>query len=359
MNSPIPLFKLLIFAAILFQLLAVQLVGQAIVDTSAINSVFNTFYRDAVIDMTLEVDIDSIIELKNTKTEHPALLRYTDNDGHDVEHAIEVEARGKYRRRVCDIPPIMLEFSKSKLSAQGLENHRKLKLVTHCYEEDLEEAIQDLLKEFLVYKIFNTLSEKSYRAQLVNLTYINTRDNSHSQRPAIILESTAELGERLNGESETIYSIDKDRLDASQYNTVAMFQYMISNTDWHLSSSRNVKTFVSTEPSQKVIVVPYDFDFAGLINSRQAIISPDFSQVDIRERIFLGKFDRTQDLEETVALFLSKEKEILSLCKNFTLLDGKHRRDVKQYLQSFFKILDNEELCQEIFLNNIHTSLSY
>jgi hypothetical protein len=358
MNTLSSLFKLIFFAAILFPLLSVKLAGQAVVDTSEINSVFNTFYRDAVIDMTLEVDIDSLIELKNSKTEHPALLRYTDNDGHDVEHAIEVEARGKYRRRICEIPPFMLEFSKSKLKAQGLENHRKLKLVTHCYEEDLEEAIQDLLKEFLVYKIFNILSDKSYRTQLVNLTYINTRDNSHLPRLAIILESTAELGERLNGESETIYSIDKDRLDASQYNTVAMFQYMISNTDWHLTSPRNVKTFVS-ESTQKVTVVPYDFDFAGLINSRQAIISPDFSQVDIRERIFLGKFDGTYDLEETVALFQSKEEEILSLCKNFTLLDKKHRRDVKQYLNSFFKILDDQELCQEIFLNNIHNSLSY
>ena len=51
-----------------------------------------------------------------------------------------------------------------------------------------------------------------------------------------------------------------DSMLMDQAGLVAMFEYMIGNTDWDISMMRNVRLIQAAE-SGKVCVVPYDFRF--------------------------------------------------------------------------------------------------
>ncbi|GJM33052.1 MAG: hypothetical protein DHS20C18_20530 [Saprospiraceae bacterium] len=297
-----------------------------------------------------------LIGNKKTDAYQDARISYTDVNGNTVEQNIEVKPRGKYRRMICDSPPLMLKFSKEELATADLNDDHKLKLVTHCFEDNIEESEQNLLKEFLVYKILNLLTEKSYRVQLVNITYIDSKDDRRLQRVGFIIESTRELGERLESVSKTLYNLNIEQLEPTQYHTVAMFQYMICNTDWPLRVARNIKTFLPEE-TDKITIVPYDFDFSGLVNAHYAKINPDFNQTNLRERVFMGKFDNEEQLNETLAVFKERKKDIISLCKNFKLLNKKNRQDVSNFIRSFYKIIGNKKLRISEFLEGNTTAL--
>ncbi|MEM9822855.1 MAG: hypothetical protein AAF985_17370, partial [Bacteroidota bacterium] len=121
---------------------------------------------------------------------------------------------------------------------------------------------------------------------------------------------------------------------------LALFQYLIGNTDWQIPFMHNVKIFKKEEQTAP-IVVPYDFDCSGLVNTDYARVNPDFKQKEVRERIFMGV--NNTHLEASIALFQSKEEAIVSMIKDFDLLDKKVRKDVLKYVNSFYRILNSKK----------------
>jgi hypothetical protein len=113
-------------------------------------------------------------------------------------------------------------------------NQFRLKLVIQCQIENY------VLLEFLAYRIYNVLSNESYRVRLAEITYvdINTKNN-HTTKYGCFIESKSELEEWLNAESTRPhprqYFIDKNSII-----TMALFQYLIGNDDWYVISHHNV-----------------------------------------------------------------------------------------------------------------------
>ena len=50
----------------------------------------------------------------------------------DVSHSIKMRLRGNSRRRVCDFPPLRINFKVDDTAQSIFEGQDKLKLVTHC-----------------------------------------------------------------------------------------------------------------------------------------------------------------------------------------------------------------------------------
>jgi hypothetical protein len=131
---------------------------------------------------------------------------------------------------------------------------------------------------------------------------------------------------------------------------VDLFSYMIGNLDWSTVAFHNA-VLIRTEDA-RYLTIPYDFDFAGVVNARYATEPPALADqvLSVRERLYRG-FCRPELQFETVApLFLSKRGEIEELYRGFTLYgDPEDGQEALDYYEDFWSVVgDRDEFTDEI-----------
>ena len=308
-----------------------------------LKSVFTALNYSEIVTVNLTTDVDLLIEQKKKDTYQEASINFKTVDGQHAQQIVKIKARGKSRRRICDFPPIKIKFKKDNLEAAGYHREfNEYKLVTHCSDD--EEAELNILKEYLAYKMYNELTSHSFKVQLVKINYIDTKSASvRYTKFGFLLEDNEEMSSRLNGKMTKTYNISTNELDAQQYNLMAMFQYMIGNTDWNISVMHNIK-IVQSDSQTAPVLVPYDFDFAGVVNTNYARPNPDLPQTSVRDRVYQGLCLEDTELSQILDVMEDKEDEILALVKNFDHLPKKQRRDIQKYLKEFFYLIDQPDL---------------
>ena len=320
-------------------LLTAELFAQAKV---AVHRASSTIFQliaegDDLPELKITADLSLLLENKNSDHYIPAQLQ-AENGRHTTTHGIELQVRGKYRRRVCEFPPLRIKFGKKYLSSLGLEKHNKLKLVTHCVDTKLS-GNENVIKEYLAYKMYELLNPNSYRVALVRLTYIDSEASfSKLKRFGILIEDTDEMADRLGGEEcEECYNQPLAGISPEDEAMVALFQYMIGNEDWELAGLRNVK-MVRT-PDGTLVPVPYDFDFSGLVNAPYAVPNSDLGLHSITERYFLGAGRNPEVLAGVISRFRENRKAILKMIESQKGLGVEEKKRILAYLNSFYEEL--------------------
>jgi hypothetical protein len=292
---------------------------------------------DEILSISIETDLEALISERTSADALPATLRFADAQKQKFTEEIKVSARGKFRRRVCDFPPVRLNFSKSSLRQQGYEaKFDKLKLVTHCLDD--RDASQDnILKEYLIYKMYNELTPYSLRVQLVRVDYIDSqRKMPKMRRYGIIMEDIDELALRVGGkECKECYSLSEEQLQSSTENLMSIFQYMIGNTDWNIAMVRNVKLIQLADGMS--IPVPYDFDFSGFVNASYALPNMDYGLLSIKQRAFLGREHPWPFTSSTLAQLMEKKAVFQQMIRSNKLLSASARATCITYLDSFYE----------------------
>lgn len=305
-------------------------------------SFFDQLSGTEVREITLRTDLGSLIDHRNTDSaEQDAEFCIMTANGKQVDrtYQIKVSARGKYRRRICDFPPIKLDFSKSDLRQQGLADYDDFKLVTHC-KEDKSAGNDNLLREYLIYRLYQQLTNYSYRVQLVRIQYIDTKGLvSPLRRYGFIIEDTAELADRLGASvCDTCLNPNPARLDMQAENMHALFQYFISNTDFSLPMLRNLKLL--SVPGSALVPVAFDFDFSGMVNAGYAIPNLQMGQLSLQHRIFLGLPASNEIVETNLALFRQKREALLSTIDRCKLLNREARDEMMLFIEQFYTHID-------------------
>jgi len=300
-------------------------------------SIFSKFQQDVVTKITIETDLDSLINFRKRNTYQPAKFTYLSANGKKVTRNIKVRPRGKYRRRVCDFPTIKLNFSKKDLKADGMAKYDDYKVVTHCMD-DKKESKENVLREYLVYKMYNVLSEKSYQVQYLEITYVDSQHKMNTiKRTGFLIEDTGELEDRVGVEVLKEPRLMIDSFDLEQYNFVALFQYMIGNVDWRVTPfAKNIKV-MKGKIIGKHQIIPYDFDFSGMVGVSYMRVAEHLGQNTTRQRIFLGHISRQKDLAANFKHYQSKKTELLDCIDNFNLLPKNSRKDIRKYIESFYE----------------------
>ncbi len=304
-------------------------------ETNAPESIFDQMNYQQVLDMTLEVDVKSLTENRRSKEDYTATMSFVDATGTTQEWDTEVNIRGKYRRMNCaEMPPLKLNFKKGDLAAVGLSSSNDLKLVTYCVEDETE-AKELLLKEYLAYKLYNIISDASYRVQLVNVTYKDINTTEELKQWAFLIEDTAQLRERLGADKcEATFNTTAKQYNADEFKTMALFQYMIGNSDWNTLMGKNIKV---VKKGDKLMAIPYDFDFSGMVNAPYAKPNVDYQLTSVEDRVYLGFDKDVKKMEATYQHFVDHRSELLALVYNFELLEMSTRKEVILYLNDFFK----------------------
>ncbi len=305
-------------------------------------TIFDLLYGEEVLDVTLETDMVRLIENIKTENYQSAIISFPNKQGETLSFQAEIRPRGNYRRRVCDFPPIKIKFHKEKLVGADIKPHNKLKLVTHCLD-DRNAGRENLLKEYLAYKLYQELTDQSYRVQLIRINYEDTKGKlSRIKRYAILLEDTDEMAERLGGEECDCLSPQKEQLNMRLEGIHAMFQYMIGNEDWSIAMNRNLK-MVKPLDGKNWKPVPYDFDFSGLVDASYALPNVQLGLSSIQDRLYLGMPITDTELEYLFSYFRSKKDALIQVVKECEPLSRSGRNEVINYLEGFFLRIDQLE----------------
>jgi len=306
------------------------------------SSIFEDLKYKQMVEVILETNLDSLINHRNRNTYQKGFFTYADRRGKIHNHKIKLRPRGKFRRRICDFPMIKIDFPKKALKKRGLAKYDDYKLVTHCLD-NAAYGYESVAREYLAYKLYNILSPTSYRVQLLYFTYLDSKEQlSPMQQVGFIIEDTAELEDRVGGEvRKESAGLLQDSFDVAQYNFVALFQYMIGNTDWTAYPIPRYVKAILFDDEEKYKLVPFDFDFSGLVAAPYAVPRVSLNQRSIRQRIYLGIEEDPVQLRKNVSHFLSKKKKILRTIKQYDFLSKQSKKDIWEYVNSFFAEIES------------------
>jgi len=314
----------------------------------------NFFTEEQLIEMTILSDFNALIKGKFKKDyQHnyqPATITCVFADSSKITETVEIRPRGHYRREECIMPPLMVNFNTT--NTRTLSELGTLKLVWPCGNGQYDE--QMILKEFLVYKIYNQLTEKSFRVRLVKIRYrdIKEKIKTHTSY-AFFMEDIDELAKRNGCKEIHTFRFNTEATNREQATLVTLFEYMIGNADWAIPIYRNIKLIRSkTDSLSKPFAIPYDFDYSGLVSARYAVPPLDLPITSVQQRFYLG-FPRTmEELQYTLRIFRNKKNAMDSLILHLEPLEEFHKKQMIKYLEEFFKNTQKEKDIKELFINN-------
>ena len=305
---------------------------------------------------TLEAELEGpfalIAKERSEEEEVNGKFRYTDAAGNVVEFDVLLRARGNWRKnpRICRFPPIRINFRKSQTDATLFDKQDKIKLVTHCQNNN-RRYDQSVVSEYLAYRIFNVLTEYSFRARLLKLEYDYSDRDTELHTYGVLIEHNDRLGKRVDGEPIETELVPVDSIDARDLNLTSVFQYFVGNTDFSPRATEpdercchNQTLFTNDDGLYRTI--PYDFDQSGIVNARHAAPNPRFGIRTVRTRIYRGRCVNNDFLPETLQLFRDKRAEIESLIEDQSELTSKTRRDMLDYVDDFYDVIDNPRMVE-------------
>ena len=305
------------------------------------------FETDDVLEAKLRWDIGKFVRNSEKPEYFPATFSCKIADS-AISEQIRVIARGHVRREICYLPPIRVNFHNK--TSPILYPLSSLKLVSQCFENSSGDQL--LLKEYLVYKMFNLITEKSFRVRLMNLSYedVTAKKKTYSGH-AFLIESEKALAKRNDCKQLKGTTSHSEYTDRKQMTLVAIFQYMIGNTDFGVSANHNIILMQSAKDSTaRPIVVPYDFDYAGLVDAYYAVPNEGLPIENVRQRLYRGYYRTQEELNEALAIFNKQKEKIYSLINNFDLLTEKNRKTITDYLDDFYKTINNSNQVKNIFI---------
>jgi len=324
---------LFVFAG--FPLLSQQEGVPSYEDTVAVYE--DLFSEEEPLQLILKFDVKALQKTKRQDVYHDAEMTNVVSDDFQVTDSVKVKARGTIRWKICNLPPLSLNIGHARIKADSLQDVIRMKMEVRCKNSAQYEPY--VLKEYLVYKIYNIITPLSYRVRLVRLTIIDTgRNNEVTEDWAFLHEPDELMTLRLNGKMIKNDELSMSRVNPEVINRFSMFQYMIGNPDYSVTGRHKLKilSLNSGNPSG-FLPIPYDFDYSGLVNTDYAIPGENLGTTSVRERYYLGPCRPKNVHKETIEELAQFEDEIMEYIKDFEYLDDKEKVDMIGYLDSYFK----------------------
>jgi len=306
------------------------------------------FLDERPIEMKLSTDIKSLLLEKNTLNYVKANIHCVFPDSTVADADVQIKPRGHFRKENCRLTPLAVNF---KNEASQFSKLGSLKLVVGCGNRSMDD--EALIKEYLTYKIYNIITDMSFRVRLLNVTYNDTRGKVKSYTQyAYLVEDMDEVAKRNKCKKKENFTYSHDLLQRDHATLVYIFEYMIGNTDWSMPYYHNIKLMVSKEDSlSKPYPVAYDFDMTGLVNPRYGEPHPDLGLKNLQERLYRGYPRTVQEIEDCVNIFLEKKDAINAVITECPYLNNESKKEMINFLSIFFKEISNKKNLKRLFVD--------
>ena len=307
------------------------------------------FTDDSTLELTIEGPIRQLRRDGAERPERDGLVRYLDAEGQELVLDVAIRVRGNTRLDFCSFPPLRLNFRRRQLEGTVFTGQNQLKLVTVCRRE---RPYRDYIaQEYQIYRAYNALTDRSFRVRWANIEYVDTERRRRSfSEPAFLIEEDWEVAERLGMETLEVESLTASELDPRATALVSLFQFMIGNTDWSGTSGRpgddcchNGKVLGAPNSSVGRVLLPYDFDYAGLISTEYAQPNEGLSISSVRERLYRGYCATNAELAWAVTRMNEQRDRVQEAFDADPATTGARRRALR-YLNESYEIINDAEL---------------
>jgi hypothetical protein len=300
--------------------------------------------------LTSEFNLINAERTPNNGRQFPGLLTV---DGADIPVTLGSRGHLRLKTQTCDFVPIKVAFPDDRLAGSAFEGQTTLKLGTHCRSD--READQYVMREYLSYRLANLVTPLSFRARLARGTYVDAKSKKKlSTHSALFLEHENDVARRLGGRDVKQPHMAFSELDTSALTTMMMLEYMLGNTDYSIWTLHNV--VIVQDKRRKFFPVPYDFDLSGMVHPPYAAPDPRLSLQSVTDRLYRGPCRTVQEFNAAAEPFRAHQAEMRSAIDAVADLDVVHKREMKDYLESFFRRIATPEAIKKTFVDGCPAS---
>lgn len=300
-------------------------------------SIFDYLYNKDKVVVNLSESYKTVKQnFANEEQETPGTISITADQDQFVFNA-KFELGGKSRRKICSYPPIKIDFKKQELEDFNFyRDNDRIKLVIQC--KSTKTMVDAIKMEKLIYDLYEVVSPYGHRAKMA---IVNVEGEKKYQE-ALILESDDDMCLRNDIRRLKVSTISTDVIDREGYLKMVLFQYMIANTDWSARKGHNTDLFMRNKDST-MLVVPYDFDYAGIINTDYAIPSEKLPIASVTERHFMDKTVSDEELTTAIDFFIEREQAFYDVVTNAGFMEDKTKKRANTFIGGFYKIIKDEK----------------
>ncbi len=291
----------------------------------------------------IHTSVKELMKRKSIEEEYyiPGQMTISQEDGQDLSFEMKMKVRGNTRKKVCRYPPFKLNLKGGELEEAGFNSSiDKLKLVLQC--ESGSSAIQQMLKEKLIYDMYSLVDTNAMHAKVIKLE-LWEGDKLKDELDAFLVEDEEQYADRKGALVLETGRVTSGALFRDQYFKLCFFQYMISNCDWSVRNKHNIK-IIKYPSLKRAMAVPYDFDYAGLVNNRYAVPPEHFPINSIRERYFMVKLSMSpEEIDEMIGYYQNKKGDFLAVVDQSEYLSDRSKKSIVSFLNGFYKDLGNKK----------------
>jgi hypothetical protein len=306
--------------------------------------------------LTLTADFGAISRNRgNDKPNHPAVLSYVARSGDSVALNVQLHTRGHYRLATCQYPPLKVVFDRASTAHTPFAHQGSLKLTVQC--RGGRSYANYLLEEYLIYRAYNLLTDRSFRVRLARVTYADAQGkHAPETRRAFFVEDDDRMARRNAVQVFEQKGAFQTDLDFEQMGLAAVFQYMIGNTDFAVSALHNI--VLIKDSAGVVYPVPYDFDWSGVIWTPYAQPDPRLGIRSVRERVFRGTCRAPAELATLFARFNQRKDAIYALYRGMEQegLEPKRVEQALDYYDEFYKTINDAGRTRREFIQGCRQS---
>lgn len=313
------------------------------------------FASDQTLTLSIEAPIRELIRYKGRKSEYDAVVRYIDDKGEPVTLDAKIMSRGNARLESCDFPPIRLEFDRDKADGTVFAGQRRLKMVTHCQRG--RSGTRWVLQEYGIYRAYNVITDYSYKVRKLDVTYQDSESERWNRNaPAFFIEATGAAAARLGMDTVRPPDVKTEQYNLVQTTSQMLFQYLIANTDFSVKRGpegegccHNGRVIAPRGEQAGWIVLPYDFDQAGIINTDYALPDRRLGIRQVTARLYRGFCWQNEALKEAAAVFTHK-REAITAALIPTEISASRQARIRRYIERFYDTINDPAELEEDLL---------
>ncbi len=306
------------------------------------------FSDTSVVTIELDVPISKVNAGKKRKAPKQSAghLRWTDPNDTRREVSVKVRVRGNFRRENCANPPFRLNFKKKEVQNTLFAGQDKLKLVRPCSSR--KRAEQWAVLEYLIYQSYQLLTGEGFRVRPLLIRYASGKNKIPATRQfAFLIEDEDAMAGRNDGNILSTRRIKRRALDPTSLARLELFQFMIGNNDYSTIRAErgrqcchNIR-LITNDEGLGLRPIPYDFDFAGMVDTAYATPPPNVKIRSVRTRYFRGFCQQPHEVTRAVTLFNTNRAALYELYSETALLTAQSKEKARAYLDSFFDIIND------------------
>ncbi len=315
--------------------------------STAYSQSLNLFDSNEILELTLRGDLKTLFNDRGDDPQyHNVYLQYQD-DQITNNIPIKIKVRGNFRKKSsnCGYPPLLLNFAKSTTPKKSVFwDQNKLKLVTSCRGDEY------VVHEYLVYKLYNLLTPKSFKVRLVKVIYDDTVKNKSSDPQfGMLIEDEDQMANRNLCTSVKKNGLRPADTQKNDFLKMAVFQFMIGNTDWSVQYRQNIK-LIAPDSTARPITVPYDFDHAGIVRATYANPAPELKLSSTLERRYRGYCISDMDQFTPIFdIFNQLKSDFYALYDGNPLLGKGYQKQTLKFIDQFYETINNPKKAEDAF----------